>query len=189
LSAVPRPDQIAPRAPDPNGALPSVLLRRRRRSGRQSSRRSATTSGPALPWTRAADGRPHEGAAGTGTADGPGAGASWWPCSASSRCGRHPPCPSFDHREPDALGVGLTLLGARPVAARSRFPLPALAVACAAALIPCSSATRKGPRRSPAARALQRSPRGARRPPARQPPSPCTCSSGCSCWWDRSSRP
>lgn len=43
---------------------------------------------------------------------------------------------AFDHREPDVLGVGLTVLAGVAVAVRGRWALPALALASAAALTP-----------------------------------------------------
>jgi signal transduction histidine kinase len=43
---------------------------------------------------------------------------------------------TFDYREPDALAVVLTVLAGAAVAIRGRWPLPALAVASAAALAP-----------------------------------------------------
>ncbi len=43
---------------------------------------------------------------------------------------------TFDHREADALGVGLTVLAGVAVAMRGRWPLPALGLASAAALTP-----------------------------------------------------
>jgi signal transduction histidine kinase len=56
-----------------------------------------------------------------------------------------PALSTFDYREPDALGVGLTVLGGAAVAARSRLPLSALAVACAAALVPLQLGYPQGP--------------------------------------------
>ncbi|MCZ2860846.1 sensor histidine kinase [Blastococcus sp. VKM Ac-2987] len=47
-----------------------------------------------------------------------------------------PALATFDHREPDAFGVGLTLLAGAAVAVRTRWPVPALLVACGASLIP-----------------------------------------------------
>ncbi|MGY1722204.1 sensor histidine kinase [Blastococcus sp. SYSU DS0533] len=47
-----------------------------------------------------------------------------------------PALATFDHREPDALGVGLTLLAGAAVAVRTRWPVPALLVACGASLVP-----------------------------------------------------
>jgi signal transduction histidine kinase len=47
-----------------------------------------------------------------------------------------PALATFDYREPDPLGVGLTLLAGAAVAGRSRWPVPALLVACVAALTP-----------------------------------------------------
>ncbi len=43
---------------------------------------------------------------------------------------------TFDYREPDALGVGLTLLAGGAVAVRGRWPVWALLVACVASLTP-----------------------------------------------------
>ncbi|MGY1825934.1 sensor histidine kinase [Blastococcus sp. SYSU DS0541] len=47
-----------------------------------------------------------------------------------------PALATFDYREPDAFGVGLTLLAGAAVAVRTRWPVPALLVACGASLIP-----------------------------------------------------
>lgn len=43
---------------------------------------------------------------------------------------------TFDYREPDALAVALTLLAGAAIAIRGRWPVPALALATAAALTP-----------------------------------------------------
>ncbi|HJX42035.1 MAG TPA: hypothetical protein VJ352_00040, partial [Geodermatophilus sp.] len=43
---------------------------------------------------------------------------------------------TFDHRDPDALGVALTVLAGVAVAMRGRWPLPTLGLASAAALTP-----------------------------------------------------
>lgn len=47
-----------------------------------------------------------------------------------------PPAATFDYREPDVLAVALTLLAGAAVAIRGRWPVPALALASAAALTP-----------------------------------------------------
>ncbi len=43
---------------------------------------------------------------------------------------------TFPFREPDALGIGLCVLAGAAVAARTRWPVPALVASCAAALVP-----------------------------------------------------